>query len=619
MQARLATAVLLGFVLVAAASCGGSDGLSTAEEEALQERLEAAELEAARAELEAQEAERLRQAEEAAREEAERQAAEAERLRLEEEAARQKAEEEAAEAERLRLEEEAAREEAERLRLEEEAAREEAERLRLEEEAARAEAERLRQEEEAARQAAEAERQRLANEAEERRKADATEAARVAIAGDWDADSADPGTLAVGTIRFGTPVPVTTPIPPFTTSTSRSGSWGITSHTANREPERHTIEIYTDVEAPTREAFRTSPLNTEDVGPSGTTTVIDGTNMVVGWVEIMNASGGDDNHSRIAASGSFPREIGNPVPFSLVDRGPDQTEKDAANTEKARIDALNSDADPNNNEVFDSSNTHYDNYRLPVRNMDRFPQRYAYTTSGTLQGAGGTYRCSGATMAATCTVQNRGGSFEFGGTGDWDFIPSSGTVTIVVEDAHYMWFGWWARQTVRHEDPVHTTDDWDFEAHHGGTNAVTDLSAATGSATYRGPAAGRYAVYEPDTGESGIGSFTASATLQADFDASPNTVSGTITGFSNDPSWSLALKRGNITGGNVAMATDGVTWTIDGIPDDSGAWEAGFYSDLGGGTITYQPHGIAGTFEATYDPSGAGARAALIGGFGAHR
>ena len=52
------------------------------------------------------------------------------------------------------------------------------------------------------------------------------------------------------------------------------------------------------------------------------TVVIDGTGDVVGWVNIMNAAGGDDNHSRIAASGSFPRVIGgDPVPFSLVDRG----------------------------------------------------------------------------------------------------------------------------------------------------------------------------------------------------------------------------------------------------------------------------------------------------------
>ena len=134
MKARLATAVLLGFVLVAAASCGGSDGLSTAEEEALQERLEAAE-------LEAQEAERLRQAEEAAREEAE-------RLRLEEEAARQKAEEEAAEAAR-----EAA--EAERLRQAEEEARKEAEERAETAEEAQQQAEQAQQQAEQAQQQAE--------------------------------------------------------------------------------------------------------------------------------------------------------------------------------------------------------------------------------------------------------------------------------------------------------------------------------------------------------------------------------------------------------------------------------------------------------------------------------
>ena len=56
------------------------------------------------------------------------------------------------------------------------------------------------------------------------------------------------------------------------------------------------------------------------------------------------------------------------------------------------------------------------------------------------------------------------------------------------------------------------------------------------------------------------------------------------------------------------------------IPTIAEAWEAQFYNNLPtDGTITYQPHGIAGTFEAAYDPSGVGARAAVIGGFGAHR
>ena len=568
MQARFAWVALLGFVLIAAAACSRSDGLSTAEEEALQERVEQAELEAA-------EAERRRQAEEEARKAAEEEAAEAER-----------AEQEAA--------------------------------------AAAEEAERLRQAEEEARQAAESERNRLEAEAEARRRADATEAARVAITGTrtivdhTDRAAARP---TVGPIIYGEPVPLTAPAPPFTTTTSRSGRWAITEHADVREASHHTVEIYTDVEMPTREAFRTSRHNTANVGPTGTTTVIDGTNMVIGWVNIVNGDDPLTQHGRLATSGSFPREIGNAVPFALVDRGLTETEYGTGPTDSDNSGTI----DDTELAAFTPSITRaqYNQYRAGTgfRVESRFPQRYAYTTSGQLQGAGGTYRCDGDAATDSCTVQNRGGSFEF--VGDWDFIPSSGTVTIVVPDGQYMWFGWWAQRTVEHPTPDHPTDIWAFQANHGGY-VVTTLTDATGPATYRGPAAGHYAVYEPDTGDSGIGSFTASATLQADFDN--DIVSGTITNFSNDSSWSLGLKQSAITGGNAGVATDGVTWTIDGIPDDSGAWEASFYTNLDvpgstdtSRTITYQPHGIAGTFQAAYDPSGAGARAAVIGGFGAHR
>ena len=146
MKARFASAVLLGFVLIAAAACSGSDGLSTAQEEELQDRLAAAE--AAEAE-----AERLRQAQAAA-------AAEAERLRQAEEEARKQAE---ADAEAAREAQEAAEAAREAAREAQEAA-EEAKRLaeeeaaELERQAAAAEAERQR----LADAAAEAERQRQA-------------------------------------------------------------------------------------------------------------------------------------------------------------------------------------------------------------------------------------------------------------------------------------------------------------------------------------------------------------------------------------------------------------------------------------------------------------------------
>ena len=571
MQAKLATAVLLGFVLVGAAACGGGG-----RDQATIDELEADLV-----------------AEQEAREEAERLAAEEERKRREAEQATREAEEEARQAER-------------------EAA---------EAEAAEAEAERLRQEEEAARLAAEAEAERLEEEAEKRRKADALERARTAIAG--TRMIGDDATLVVGTIKFSEPAPVTTPPPPFTTSTGRSGRWSTTSLTANAEPMRDIIQIYSDVEAPDRDPFSTSPLNTgaNVGGPAGTTTteVIDSEEDVVGWVNISNT-----DHSLITASGSFPREPGPPEPFRVVDRGLDETAYTALGL------AADGSADDAALETAGITRQQYNRYRVGTGfrnapNTPHFPERYAYTTSGQLQGASGTFRCNAASTGVDCTVENRGGSFNF--VGDWDFIPSSGTVQIVVPDAQYMWFGWWARQTVRLADPpAQPTETWAFQADHGGTRAVSVLSAATGPATYKGPAAGRYAVYEPDTGDSGIGSFTASATLQADFGdgTEVGTVSGMITGFSNDSSWSLALKRKDIAGGAIAVAADSnsVTWTIDGVPDDSGDWEAQFYNNLDmetAGTVTYQPHGIAGTFEAEYDPSGVGARAAVIGGFGAHR
>ena len=152
-------------------------------------------------------------------------------------------------------------EEAERRRREAEQAEQEAERERQA-------AEEARQEEEEKRQAAEAERNRLAAEAEERRKAAATALARVAISGARNLlPPTTDTTFTVGTIRHGAPAPVTAPPGPFTTSTSGLGRWSVTSHTANREAVRHMVEIYSDVEAPGRIDFKDSEYN---LGTAGT-------------------------------------------------------------------------------------------------------------------------------------------------------------------------------------------------------------------------------------------------------------------------------------------------------------------------------------------------------------
>ena len=538
MQARFASAALLGFVLIAAVACSRSDGLSTAEEEALQERLEAAELEAARAELEAQEAERLRQAEEAAREEAERQAAEAKRLRLEEEAARQKAEEEAAEAERLRLEEEAAREEAERLRLEEEAAREEAERLRLEEEAAREEAERLRREEEAARQAAEQARQQAQQE-QERLQGELTEAQREALkarANLFSAELAAPAARTNVTPDWPRGGRLTfTPGGNFSPSSAAPGvpgGWRSAGYTAESGTAgalvNETVYLYTNIQAPSTRAFWKE----------------------FGLVEPMTTTLED---------------------FARGSSGQAKTETPSGTTQT------------NVTEI---------------------------TVRGSFAGAGGTFTCS------TCTAIDLGGgdratsteindhiathvTFDQGeptfvAPGSWTFKPDS--ITSVVtrdaagatldEDDAYLYFGSWSSIP----DVISATTGYDFEYISGGGaeagGDLTNFDDLAGAATFRGGAVGMYTTQGQVGGANArIGTFTATATLQADFTA--NTLGGRITEFHEDGSplagWRVTLglatdvsQGAPIAGAAVATQTGGTLANIGGL-SIGGNWGATFH------------------------------------------
>ena len=245
------------------------------------------------------------------------------------------------------------------------------------------------------------------------------------------------------------------------------------------------------------------------------------------------------------------------------------------------------------------------------RNEAIYPFRYTYTTSGTLQGASGTYRCGGATATVACTVQNSGDHFNF--VGEWTFRPSNGTTDVLIDDSEFMYFGWWSRQTIADES-------WAFRTFHGPTDsrdtAVDDVS---GTATYQGPAVGYYAIYQPLGAQSGQGDFSATANLTADFDSSPNTVHGTIDQFDGHPDWSLTLKHGNVTGGAVSNTSDGVSWSIGGRATEGGEWEADFYSNLASVQRTgVVPSGIAGTFSAEYhDTSGANI-GRMMGAFGAH-
>ena len=234
------------------------------------------------------------------------------------------------------------------------------------------------------------------------------------------------------------------------------------------------------------------------------------------------------------------------------------------------------------------------------------------SVAGTFDGAAGAYVCAPA-MGSDCTSSIRAGggiALAGGGADGWTFVPDSGAMATR-PDAEYSWFGWWQRAA---------GGGYAFGAFHGGAGGDTadfaDFAALQGTATYRGPAAGRY-VIAPVLGAAQAGDFTASATLQVDFADAANagSVTGTVDGFvANGESvgWSVAL-------GSAALAADGsigsagTVWTIgrqEGAATGSPAW-SGRLRDVDADKV---PQTATGSFAASYGDVGR-----LSGAFGATR
>ena len=172
-----------------------------------------------------------------------------------------------------------------------------------------------------------------------------------------------------------------------------------------------------------------------------------------------------------------------------------------------------------------------------------------------------------------------------------------------------MHFGWWKQEN---SDSSLAFATFSGGVYSGTTGGGTNFDLLGGSATYRGPAAGQYAIEQPAGSESGAGSFTASTELTANFSA--NTLSGSVTNFSNAPDWELTLNAASMAGGNVEAADGGtVTWEIgDATSQHTGGWTAEFFSEAP--YVGQTPDGVAGTFDAQFDDVGR-----LTGAFGARK
>ena len=424
-------------------------------------------------------------------------------------------------------------------------------------------------------------------------------------------------------LSYNQPVLATATGATFTsTSTGSSGGWFKTTRSGSGEQRRDFVEIFSNVEAPFREDIRDYSARTE-----------------IAWGLTFDAQGRPTNHldittanaGTIAASSRFPRPStqrqGEIEMFTVTDRGPSEAQKQAARDAKTAHDAeiatLRADNIDDSTQDLTPYNTSQPDYRLAVR-TDRYPERYSIDFSGMLQGAPGTFRCAGTGVddgsGGSCTVDLSGPNnyvFANGTDVEWQFIPTSATSKVIIPDAEYMWFGWWKRE------PIETTpnaDDavYNYAANYGGTNEVPNVTGATGSATYEGAAIGYYGFYDIEAAEddrSRSGRFQAKATLTADFDATgEGTLSGSITEFDTEPTWSVTLKSQSISSGAVAAADDTVSWSIRGLPRDGGQWEARFYSNFESPAATAQPTGVAGAFTAQY-----GDHRKMIGAFGAER
>ena len=225
------------------------------------------------------------------------------------------------------------------------------------------------------------------------------------------------------------------------------------------------------------------------------------------------------------------------------------------------------------------------------------------TVSGSFNGASGKFTC-----ATNCSADDVGsgdkatsaeikahvathvtfsqGRPTFVAPSNWTFKPSSLTSGVPLnQDDAYLYFGIWS------SIPDSITGTYNFRYVAGGGaesgSELDNFGALTGPATFSGGAVGRY-VTQGQVGQQNakIGTFTATATLNADFGdgSTAGTLSGSITDFKENGSpltgWQVTLGSADDVGvasSIVSGAASGTTVAnIGGLPV-GGSWGATFH------------------------------------------
>lgn len=412
-----------------------------------------------------------------------------------------RAEEEALQAEADAAE--AARRQAEAAQAEAERRRQAAEAQRQAEQQARQQAEQARQQAEQARQQAEEERDALQDQAVQANARFALDGMRVAL-NRTDLTPAlarilttrthtNPATGIAVTPRHGQTALIT-PNPSWGFSTaqrSSSDGWTVTTHTNSGHVYDDALVVYDN---------RGGPQSVSLVQEFRGGTRFQDTDAANAGTEIMGGITSAD--ALLIRSGAFPSTDGTDTTFAF--------NHDSDHTADA--------ADDGNDQ------TTTDGDGILTNDLD------TYRVGGSFMNAQGHFECTG----APCTIGRRGDRYTVI-AGTWVFKTTDRAIARI-DDRSYAYFGWWQRDLRENETYSYlpfvgiapdATTGGGATLQYSATSDTAAFNALTGSATYRGPAIGQWAMYQPLNGQSGTGAFTADAELTANF--GNNLLSGTVT------------------------------------------------------------------------------------------